>query len=134
MKEETIEYKNDKLNVVLTVRQATVMDGMNRSVLLAKMYGDTPDIDSLSDVERLRRMLLVRTYPACLAVTSVINRGEDAILMDMTPEQFLTLPDALVMQWEDAVFRLNPHWVIRRRTSQEDDEEGEAKEPNEEKS
>jgi len=129
--EETFEYKSDKLNVVFTVRQATVFDGMNRSVLLSQMYSTTPSGEDMSEVERLRRMLLIRTYPACLAVTSVINRGDDAILMDMTPEEFLQLPDVLVMQWEEVVFRLNPHWVIRRRSSQENVPEGEAKEPSE---
>lgn len=131
MKEETIEYKDGALNIVLTVRQATVLDGMTRSVRVAQMYAKPLEGEDVSDVERMQRLMLIQAYPACLTVTSVVNRGEDAISMDMTPEEFLALPDILVIQWEEVVFRLNPHWVVKRRSQAEEDL-GEVSEPNEE--
>ncbi|NIO10535.1 MAG: hypothetical protein GTO40_22015, partial [Deltaproteobacteria bacterium] len=30
---------------------------------------------------------------------------------DLTFEEWLELPDALVISWENAVYELNPHWL-----------------------
>lgn len=128
---EKIEYKNDEYDVKLSVRQATVLDGINRSALVSRMFIEIPHDDEASEVERYRRVLLLQTYPACLTATDIESNGTKELTSNITPEEFLTLPDALVKQWEDTVFRLNPHWVFRRPTTAEDIS-GEASEPNEE--
>lgn len=129
---ERIEYKDDKYDVVLTVRQATVIDGMNRSVLVSKMYALAPTRDGASEVEQFQRVVLIQTYPACLAATDIESSGEVELTTSITPEDFLLLPEVLFKQWEEAVFRLNEHWIFRRTSSAEGDTEGEASEPNEE--
>jgi hypothetical protein len=130
MLEERIEYKDGQYDVVLTVRQATVLDGMERSAIVANMFAQNPHSADMTDIQRYRRVMLLQTYPACLAATNIESRGMKELSTDLTPEEFLGLPEVLVKQWEDTVFRLNGHWLFRAVVKE--DATGEAHEPNDE--
>jgi len=131
-KTTVVEYKDEEYDVTLTVRRASALDGIDRSIRVAQIYGprrkkgEPEEVRSTRD--QLRRILLLQGYPACLAVTSIESRGKKTLSVELLPEEFLQLPDELVFHWEIAVFDLNPHWVVKA-PDDEDDEEGEATEP-----
>lgn len=62
------------------------------------------------------RLLRMYTYPACVcSVDKVENLDpkKEQLSADISVEDFLELPDALVFIWEEAAYELNPHWVPR---------------------
>ena len=134
MPTKVITYKDELYNVTLTVRNATVLDGMTRSVLLAQMFAQPLEETVSPELARFRRVLLLHTYPACLAATGFKNRkATRTITAEITPEEFFQLPETLVKEWETAVFEINSHWNPIR-ASDEEETEGEAKEPSDLKS
>ena len=133
MKKTVVTYKDDEYDVELTVRQATVMDGMDRSAKMALIHAQPFDAEGATATARFRRYMLMQTYAACLSVTEIVNHGTKKLKPDISPEDFLELPDSLVLVWDRAVFELNSHWVIRVK---EEDEKtlGEAPAPSTAKS
>jgi len=119
MKKVVVTYKDDDYDVELTIRQATVMDGMDRSANMALIHAQPFDVGKASNTDRFRRFMLMQTYSACLAVTEIVNHGTKKLKKDISPDDFLELPDGLVVPWDNTVFELNPHWVMR---TKEDDE------------
>lgn len=133
MATKAITYKDDLYDVTLTVKCATVLDGMTRSVLIAQMFSKAANEDLTAEKARLRRVLLLHTYPACVAATDFENRtAKRKLTAELSPEEFLQLPDGLVFEWEKVVFELNPHWDIGKVPDKKT--EGEAKEPSDDKS
>ena len=131
MNTSIVKYKDSEYDVTFTVRQATVMDGLTRSVHLAEAYTEPQD-DDTSMVKRLQRIMIIHTLPACLAVTTVENSAEALKKLDLdalTHEDFLQLPEEMVFHWERAVFKLNPHWEVQAPTSEEEAAQGEKNEP-----
>lgn len=100
MKTEELHFENEELglDVRLSVSQATVLMGMKRSRLKREgMDVEEKDID--------RHLLRIFTYPDLMAATV------EADGLDLDFESFLLWPDSLVAMWENAVYRLNPHWL-----------------------
>lgn len=127
MKSVTVVYKDDNYDVGITVRQATVLDGMRRAILEIEAA-----TESLNLVEEryagYLRFMTSEVYPSCMASIEEIENGEDAkkkLSKDMSFSEFADLPDALFQQWQKVVYELNPHWVYRRPETPE----GEEKEP-----
>jgi len=132
MTTKVIQFKDDEYDVTLTVRSATVLDGMTRSVLIAQIFAQPFDASKAEIKARLRRVLLIHTHPACIAVTDFENREAKKVLdATLTSEDFLGLPEVLVLEWEHVVFELNPHWEAERSSKKET--KGEAAEPNDKK-
>lgn len=96
---ETVEY-ND---ITITVGAASILMGMQRSI--AK--GEAFRASSEGEIEPARRVLAIVTYPDLLA--SVVET--DGISWPLDFEAFLELPEVLVTRWEEAAYRLNPHWL-----------------------
>jgi hypothetical protein len=99
---EVVEYAMPVGKASFTVSEATVLIGMRRTRLrLDASQAAETDID--------RRLLRLFTYPdVCAAVVSVEG------LPGAWPPDFETfagLPDGLVAKLEEAVYRLNPHWL-----------------------
>lgn len=101
MNTEKLRFEDEGLglDVRLSISQATVLMGMKRSRL--KREG----IDA-ADEDIDRHLLRIFTYPDLSAATVAIEG-----LPDFDFEAFLLLPDSLIARWEDAVYRLNPHWL-----------------------
>jgi len=131
MKKVTVKYQDDEYNVVLTVRQATVADGMDRGSRMAVMYSQPFDHATATAAERMTRYMLFQTYPSCLAVTEFVSTGTKTLDANISPEEFLELPDSLVFVWDRAVFELNPHWA---KSDREEETRGEAQAPSTAKS
>ena len=146
MRTSEIRYKDDDYEVVIVVRQASVMQGMYRTELVVagekRLYEDYPelvDTDNLSAENRVKlnilRMYYQHTFPACIAATKSITCADDTtllILSQLTMTEFLELPESLVDVWVSAVFTDNPHWMPKLAKSKATDP-GEEKEPSDEK-
>jgi len=108
MRTKIVTYQDDNLAVELTVTEATVLVGMRRTRL--KLQGDAIEKEDVGKgtYDSDRHLLRVTIYPDLVAATI------DAHGLPSWPlafEDFLNLPEALWVQWEDAVYDLNPHWL-----------------------
>lgn len=94
-----IEYSKEGINVTLTVRQASVRDRLQRNAI----FNALPDP---ADDEGLEAYYYrSHVYANCMACTDIAGD-----ITELTPDEFLDLPDELVKRWADAAFEENPHW------------------------
>lgn len=116
-----LTYEGGGLTVKLTLRAATVLDGMRRALLQgrAASYLDAQPENEANGLDMTARGLLVRIlYPdllACVVTASGIDQ-------DMQPGEFLDLPEPFTDAWQNLVYELNPHWYPFRRESEAETE------------
>lgn len=98
-----IEYERDDLKAVVTVYPATALIGLRRTRISTQQAAiDEPDAD--------RRLLRCALYPDLIACARVeIDGTETALDFD----SFAALPEPLVIEWERAVYEVNPHWLVK---------------------
>lgn len=101
---EVVEYQDENQSVTLTVSEATVLIGLKRTRLKLEQ-------DKIEEPDPDRRLLRVITYPDLMAAT-VEADGFKA--WPVTFDEFIELPEPLAIHWEEAVYRLNPHWLPPR--------------------
>ena len=100
MKQREIVYQEDEWDVHLVVTEATVLHGIVRTRLRIEGRGvEDRDLDS--------RLLLMYTYPDLIAATV----SAEGVSWPLEFDDFLALPERLVIQWEQAVYELNAHWL-----------------------
>lgn len=73
-----------------------------------------------SDTPTAVRLLRSISYPDLIApVVKIegkiqVEQGDEVVMLDLSEglafEQFALLPDDLILAWESAVYRVNPHW------------------------
>ena len=120
-------YLRSKKNKYLAYLEAKAADRM-ADISSERVQADLERDDSLDGYALWRACSLM--YPSCLATTVSIKNDKDAetkLSLQMSPDQFLQLPDGLAVEWYNAVLALNPHWNPFPRP--QDDEEGEAPAP-----
>jgi len=129
MRKAVIVYDDDDFHVKITLSQATGLMGIRRTVLSGQ-EADKPFSLSANVQERIDRIYRTVTYPACLASVVSIDYPEKSMGLpeDMSADDFMHLPEALIVLWEKAALELNPHWVPEFMKTKEA-ELGESKEP-----
>jgi hypothetical protein len=80
-------------DLTITLRTATVLDGMRRGELLGQAF-EHPNSDTLVQTAA------IVFYPPCVACSDW--KG--------TLDEFMALPETLVDEWLAAAYELNPHW------------------------
>jgi len=136
MKQSTFSFKDDTVDVTITVQQATMRQGLLRAVLLARGYAipaDPADETREGLLATVSRYAAVSTVPAIVSATVGVTNGEsaqtkidlEALLED--PMCLLDLPEELTNQWEREILKLNPFWV--HPITEKEIAEGEAEEP-----
>lgn len=101
LKELTINYKQSEADPIsLTVSRATAVMGMERSILRFRGY------DEAKEQPEALQVLRITTYPDLIACTVSVS----GIPWPLSFGDFCALDDGLVSQWEQAVYRVNPHW------------------------
>lgn len=100
-----VNYDDGAVRAQLEIAPATVLTGFRRGVLQRLRDADDPN-----DVALLRRF----TWPDLKAATTAghihWDQGEINV-SDLTFEQWIELPEALVVEWENVVYEVNPHWM-----------------------
>jgi len=96
---ETVEHGD----ITITVGVASILMGMQRSIAKGEAFRASKE----GKVEPAQRILAIVTYPDLVA--SVVEA--DGIPWPLEFEDFLELPEVLVTRWEEAAYRLNPHWL-----------------------
>lgn len=122
LKRSVIEYVDDFFHLRITVRQATLREGLRRTALIARQgiraEEELAKMEEAFDAEKYAEdRALLWMHPSCIAGTESIENLDpekreqlslEALAADV--QSFFELPDALMVIWEDAVIRLNPQW------------------------
>jgi len=111
MKQPKTATISHQKRLYVTVGEATVETGIRRQQLAREARGDAPD-----DFERQLLRLLV--YPDLIAAV-VDQHGFEQ--WPISFDEYLNLPEQFAADWEQAVYRLNPHWVTRNEKKPPDD-------------
>ena len=130
MRTRTVVYKDDSYDVEIDVRQAALGGGFRRTALRSRELAQSKKRDAPEGPEGyLAQWVAFRTLPDCLGATAEIrnlDKEKEQLSSEMNLEEFLALPEALVIVWEQAVYECNPHWMP---LPKEEEESGEAPEP-----
>ena len=105
MRTKTIEdFHSGDLSAAITVREARLVDGMERGRLIGQAFEQPRPND-------LQQTVQVVIWPNLVAGTlsaEIAQNGQALKWPDF--ETLLELPEQLVQQWLEAVYELNPHW------------------------
>ncbi len=112
MKQKTIEYHDEELNVSLVIGRATVRTKIEREKLSGQAFENSKPVNPDLNVHYRQAVI----YPACIAAT-LEAPGLD---WPLSFDQFLDLPDELVDAWYAAVLEVNPHWSTKSEEPQAD--------------
>lgn len=130
MKTKTITHDGQGQPLKVTVREATSLDGMKRSLLINEAIAEIRDGqqgEPSDNIEIMARSFLRRyTFPNCLACVL----ETEGLSLDLDFEEFANLPDVFVGKWEQAALELNSHWQLQASEKDEETEE-KKKEPSE---
>lgn len=114
----------------ITIERASAITGVRRSILVYR--GSEAAKDEPEELAVLRTI----TYPDLIApvtqasgLVQAANVHQDPIDFSKWPipfEDFIRLPDDMIVAWEAATYKVNPHWSPGAKTRAEE-EEGEKK-------
>jgi hypothetical protein len=99
---KVIEYAGNGLQARVAVSAANVLQGMKRT----RLRNARGDLDGKAEEVVIASVF---TYPDLVAAAREISIS--GIEGEPTFDQFCQLPEAFVIQWESAVYDLNPHWL-----------------------
>ena len=125
MRTRTVVYKDDDYDVELEVCQVSLVQGFRRIALHSRELARLKERGQEADL--MVQWVAIRSLPDCLACTNIKNLSKDKkqLPTELSLDEFLALPEALVIVWEQAVYECNPHWLPQRK----EPEQGEAQEP-----
>ena len=130
MRERTVVYKDDDYDVEIVVRQAALSAGFRRTALQSREMARLKEKDKVEGAEGyLVQWAAFRTLPDCLCASVEVrnlDKEKTQLSSEMDLDQFLSLPEALVIVWEQAVYECNPHWMP---IPKEEEKSGEVPEP-----
>ena len=116
MKTKAIVFTDGDLAAKVTVKQATLLDGMRRSELTNQAF-EQPEENNL------RQLARVVVYPVLVAGTltvDLVQNGETLSWPDL--DTLLNLPEELTTDWLSAIYALNPRWAPPGQISESDEE------------
>ena len=114
MRKKTMDFDNGELRATIIVREARLVDGMERGKLIGQAFENRRQ-------NEMEQTVQVVIWPNLVAGTHQANIELDGQTQEWPKfETLLELPETLVQQWLEAVFELNPHWQ-----PQQDQPEGE---------
>lgn len=114
MRKKTMDFDNGELRATIIVREARLVDGMERGKLIGQAFENRRQ-------NEMEQTVQVVIWPNLVAGTHQANIELDGQTQEWPKfETLLELPETLVQQWLEAVFELNPRWQ-----PQQDQPEGE---------
>lgn len=128
MREHVITYKDDDYDVEIVVRQATLKDSFKRVKLRSREEAQMKARDAEVQSNPLMMWTAFRALPDCLGATIKIRNLDESktqLSDEITFAEFLELPEAMIILWQEATYECNPQWLPRPK----EEKQGEAKEP-----
>ena len=135
MKQGLVEYKDDDYHVKITVVQCSLAQGFRRNAAHAINAAKMKVRETEGKIPGFQeRYVAFRTHPELVGATTEVQNLEDAKVQlpaEPTLEEFLELPEALILVWERVVYQMNPHWVpeMPKEKGGKEEAKGEVKEP-----
>jgi hypothetical protein len=129
MRERTVIYKDDSYDVEIVVRQATLRQSFVRTKMYSREKAQMKARDAEVQSDPLMMWTAFRALPDCLGATVEIrnlDKEKQQLSTELSFDEFLELPDALIIMWQEAAYECNPHWVGK---TEKEDESGEAEGP-----
>lgn len=102
-----IEYDDGRVQASLLVAKATVRMGMERQLIKQRTRQESSGDQAVD-------LLRFFTWPDIASATvegEIVVNGETTPAVLLSFEEWLELPEPLAVQWERAVYDLNPHWL-----------------------
>ena len=100
-KQIQLNYTLDNVEVSLTVVRATAKIGIDRYLLASK-----GNIENETETDEALKILRLMLYPDLMVSTKDVT----GIKFPLTFEEFIELPEELINDWADAVYKCNPQW------------------------
>lgn len=116
MRTKLIEFTSGSLKAVITVREARLLEGMERGRLIGRAFEQPRQ----NELEQTVQVVIWPNLAAGTQAARLMDGPENTELAWPNFETLLELPETLVQQWLEAVFELNPRWE-----PQQDQPEGE---------
>jgi len=123
MQRKTVEIEHNGKTMRVVVQQSTARMGMLRSVLIEK--GALASAGSTTNPEDVAMSILRAIYYPAFIAGTVENNFDH---WPLSFEEFIDLPEPFEVEWERAIFELNPHWrFVYEPQDRTAEEEAEAK-------
>lgn len=111
-----VTYKGDSFDLDLHVKQAIVLDRLRRQALQREAGARFPDYKDMTPDQRNEYHFAVDIYSACIVATASIECRKGELSLELSSDDFLRLPDALMTVWLEAVIEENPQFFPFLRT------------------
>lgn len=127
MKTEVVTHRLGKRKISLTISEATAKMGLLRTLLMDSvtyLLGNSEEDENLPSAKlaykNADRIIGFFLYPAMIASVKSQTGFSD---WPISFEEFSDIPEEFEVKWEEATFRLNPHWKYKDDTTEEEVEE-----------
>ncbi len=107
MKEVTVNYLDDDLDLTITLKEANGHSGIRFSTLQTEASSEVSEGDG--PAQRVEWNVKCWTYPTCMASTDkVTGKGSEKVNERMSLKDFLDLPWNLIRIWLEGSTEVNP--------------------------
>jgi len=111
--EDTFEYEDETVKAVIVLRSATGRIGVQRSNMISDAYAEIEKENKAHPAHPIQPMEVINRAHRVPLLTAAADiklfqvDGKDAKLDAALCE---TLPDLFLWEWEQHVYKVNPHW------------------------
>lgn len=113
MTKEELQFTIQDVQVIVTIQTATIEMGMKRTMLHTRRRDEIKNGQYAEDLGK--QLLYIFTFSTIEAGTTKV----EGMTWPVSFETFLQFPETVVVEWEQAIYRLNPHWNTTAVTEQE---------------
>lgn len=116
MKKSSFDYVDDDFDLTITVKQATVLDGLQRAALTLKLKDEdlvsflTPEIAENPGIVWYLKEMYVATTTLTVDIKSN-DPKKKKVSKNLSFEDMLKLPEALQNAWHMTIIGINPQLV-----------------------
>jgi hypothetical protein len=115
-KKTTFDYRDDDYDLTVIVKQATVLDGLQRAALEQKIQGSemvkylTPEIAERPWIVTWLKQLYIAAQTLTVDIKSN-DKEKGKVQKGLGLQEFLELPEALLNIWYMTIISVNPQLV-----------------------
>lgn len=123
---ETLRYQADGMDVTLQIARANGSIGTYRTLLMQKANeAETDHVPAPDDLYALGNYLThLFVYPSLIAA---VVSAKGLPHWPLPFEEYMQMPEGLLMAWEAKVWEMNPHWQPKAPDTEKPSEEDQKK-------